>query len=195
MRYLFFGAMNVVVTWSSYALLVLAGVEPALSNAASWVIGVAFAFVVNKLYVFNSKSLAAMRVARESAGFAASRVVTGAIAIVSFPILYDLGMNQGLFGVDGFPARIAVSGVEIVLNYLLSKYMVFRKRGGEAGDDLDPSSLRRSRGRRRRGGSRSGPRSTRGRARWRSWRSFPSRRGRRGGRVRLPRTRRGRRRA
>ena len=57
MRYLFFGFLNVIVTWVSYAALVLVGIDINISNAASWVIGVAFAFVVNKLYVFNSRNM------------------------------------------------------------------------------------------------------------------------------------------
>ena len=125
MRYLFFGFLNVIVTWVSYAALVLLGVDPVISNAASWVIGVAFAFVVNKIYVFNSHSTDAVVVGKEATTFTVGRIITGIIAIVGFPILYELGMNQALLGVDGFLAKITVSVIEIVLNYFFSKYLVF----------------------------------------------------------------------
>ena len=125
MRYIFFGCLNVVVTWVSYAALVLAGVNPSISNAASWVIGVLFAFVVNKLYVFNSKTLETKTVGKEAATFTISRVITGIIAIVGFPILYALGMDQHILGVDGFAAKITVTVIETVLNYFFSKYLVF----------------------------------------------------------------------
>lgn len=128
MRYLFFGALNVLVTWVSYAALVLVGVDPVISNAASWVIGVAFAFVVNKLYVFNSKTKKAKTVGKEAVYFTVSRVITGAIAILGFPVLYDMGMDQSLMGVDGFLAKIVVSVIEIALNYVFSKYWTFRKK-------------------------------------------------------------------
>ncbi|MGI6009346.1 MAG: glycosyltransferase [Methanomethylophilus sp.] len=126
MRYLFFGFLNVVVTWASYALLVLAGIDPAISNVISWVIGVTFAFVVNKIYVFESKTREKKKVGREATYFTISRIITGCISIFGFPVLYDLGMDQTFLGVDGFVAKIFVSCVEIVLNYVFSKYWVFR---------------------------------------------------------------------
>lgn len=127
MRYIFFGCLNVLVTWVSYAALVLAGVDPSISNAASWVIGVAFAFVVNKIWVFNSKSVETKTVGKEAVSFTLGRIFTGIIAIVGFPILYDLGLNQHFMGVDGFLAKITVTVIETVLNYFISKYLVFRQ--------------------------------------------------------------------
>lgn len=127
-RYIFFGGLNVIVTWVSYAALVLAGIDPVLSNAASWVIGVVFAFIVNKLYVFGSKSLTFGVVARELVTFFGARIITGLIAIFGFPVLYDMGLNQSFMGVDGFIAKITVSVIEIALNYVFSKYYIFRKK-------------------------------------------------------------------
>lgn len=132
MRYAFFGFLNVVVTWVSYAALVLMGIPPIISNAASWVIGVSFAFIVNKLYVFNSKTKEAKQVGKEAASFTIGRVITGLVALLGFPILYDLGLNQSLMGVDGFVAKIIVSVIEIGLNYLFSKYLVFQKKTDDA---------------------------------------------------------------
>ena len=131
MRYLFFGFLNVVVTWISYAALVLLGVDINISNAASWVIGVAFAFVVNKLYVFNSKNMETKTVGKEAASFTIGRILTGLVASLGVPILYNLGLNQTLLGVDGFVAKITVSVLEILLNYLFSKYLVFNHKDKE----------------------------------------------------------------
>ncbi len=125
-RYIFFGGLNVVVTWVSYAVLVLIGVAPTISNAASWVIGVTFAFVVNKLYVFNSKTMETKAVGKEAASFTLGRIATGIIAIVGFPILYNLGLDQQLLGVDGFLSKITVTVIETALNYFISKYLVFK---------------------------------------------------------------------
>jgi len=128
-RYIFFGGLNVIVTWVSYAALVLAGIDPIISNAASWVIGVVFAFIVNKLYVFGSKSLTFSVVARELVSFFGARIITGLIAIIGFPILVkDCGLNQSFMGVDDFVAKITVSCIEIALNYVFSKYYIFRKK-------------------------------------------------------------------
>ncbi len=127
-RYLFFGGLNVVVTWLSYALFVVLGIDINVSNIASWILGVLFAFVMNKLYVFEARSMETMTVGKELVSFFGGRILTGVIAWVGFPLLYNLGMNQSLFGVDGFPAKILTSFVEIVLNYVISKYLVFKKK-------------------------------------------------------------------
>ena len=128
MRYLFFGGLNVVVTWVSYALLVVLGVDLNVSNIVSWVLGVLFAFAMNKLYVFEARSMETKTVGRELVSFIGGRIFTGVVAILGFPLLYGMGMDQSLFGVDGFPAKILTSFVEIALNYVISKYLVFYKK-------------------------------------------------------------------
>ena len=130
MRYLFFGGLNVVVTWLSYAALVVLGIDINVSNIVSWILGVLFAVVMNKIYVFEARSMETRTVGVELASFFGGRILTGVIAWVGFPLLYGLGMNQSLFGVDGFPAKILTSFIEIVLNYVISKYLVFKKRRG-----------------------------------------------------------------
>jgi putative flippase GtrA len=87
--------------------------------------------VVNKLYVFNSRNMETKTVGKEAASFTIGRILTGLVAIIGFPILYNLGLNQKLFGVDGFVAKITVSVLEILLNYLFSKYLVFNHKDKE----------------------------------------------------------------
>jgi len=103
------------------------GIDINISNALSWICAVIFAFVLNKWIVFLSRSLEKTVLAKEITSFFFFRIVTGVIAIVCFPILYHLGLNQALFGTDGFMAKVAVSVIEIVLNYFASKLVVFRK--------------------------------------------------------------------
>ncbi len=123
--YLIFGGFTTIISWVSYALFVFLGIDINLSNVLSWVCGVSFAFVTNKWFVFLSKSLEPKTVVREFGSFVGSRIVTGVIAMVLFPILYGLGLNQSLLGVDGFLSKIVTSIIEIVLNWILSKYLVF----------------------------------------------------------------------
>ena len=123
-----YGVLTTLVTWASYALFVNLGMELNLGNILSWICGVTFAFVTNKWFVFESKSLKTTKVLKELSLFVGARIFTGVIAWVLFPILLWLGMDQMLFGTEGFLAKIVVSVVEIVLNWVLSKYMVFRKK-------------------------------------------------------------------
>ena len=130
--YVFFGACTVVVSWVSYALLVMLGVEINISNILSWIFAVSFAFVINKWFVFLSRSVERKVLAVELGSFFLLRIVTGVIAILSFPILYSLGMDQSLFGIDGLIAKITVTIIEIALNYLASKFVVFRTKNKNA---------------------------------------------------------------
>lgn len=123
--YLIFGVLTTIVNWCTYALLVSCGLEINLSNIISWIVGVSFAFVVNKWFVFKSRILVPIVVLRELGSFFAARIVTGVIAIVLFPIVYALGMDQTMFGVDGFVAKIFTTVIEIILNWLFSKFLIF----------------------------------------------------------------------
>ncbi len=125
-RYIVFGVLNVVVTWFAYAIFVLVGISPVVSNALSWVVGVAVAFVCNKFWVFYSKSVERGTVEREALYFFFERIFTGVLAIVSFWLLYELGVDHSLFGVDGFFAKMITTAAEVALNFLISKYYVFR---------------------------------------------------------------------
>jgi putative flippase GtrA len=127
-RYVIFGVLNVLVTWVAYAIFVIAGIDPVISNGLSWVVGVIVAFICNKFWVFYSKSVARDTVEREAVTFLAERIFTGVLAIVTFWFLYDIGINQFIFGLEGFYAKILTSGMEIVLNFFISKYYVFKSR-------------------------------------------------------------------
>ena len=126
--YLICGAGTVFVSWGTYALFVWMGIEINASNILSWICAVAFAFVLNKWIVFRSRSLEKTVLAKEISSFFFLRIVTGVVAIIAFPILYNLGLNQPFFETDGFIAKVAVSIIEIFLNYFASKFIVFRKR-------------------------------------------------------------------
>ena len=58
--------------------------------------------------------------------FVGARLATGAIEILGLPLLYYIGMKQSLFGVEGFMAKIVVSVVVVLLNYVFSKLFIFR---------------------------------------------------------------------
>ena len=75
-----------------------------------------------------SRSVSVKVVITELGSFFGARALTGIVAIVLFPILYNVGLNQSLFGTDGFFAKIITSFLEIVLNWVFSKYLIFRHK-------------------------------------------------------------------
>ncbi len=126
--YLIFGGLTTIVSWVTYALFVHLGIEINVSNILSWTCGVLFAFTTNKWFVFMSKSVSAKTLLYELGSFFSARIFTGIIAWILFPILIFIGLDQSLFNTDGFLAKIITSIIEIVLNWLFSKYVVFRKK-------------------------------------------------------------------
>lgn len=144
--YLFWGVMTTLVSWLSYALFELifhsvpgqlfgVALSIQLANVLSWICAVLFAYVTNKLWVFDSKSWEASVVWPELLKFLSARAATGVLEVVGVPLLVRLGLDQTLLGREGFVAKILVSVVVIVLNYVLSKLVVFRKDRERRQDD------------------------------------------------------------
>ncbi|MDR1130830.1 MAG: GtrA family protein [Oscillospiraceae bacterium] len=98
-----------------------------LAGAIAWVAAVSFAFVTNKLWVFRSRVWRAGLVASEALTFFGGRLATGLLEIVAVPALVSWGFDTALFGVDGLPAKILISVVIVILNYILSKFISFRR--------------------------------------------------------------------
>ncbi len=126
--YLFFGVATTLVNFLVYSVLFgTFGIEMTLSNGFAWVTAVLFSFMTNKTFVFESKSKKIGAVAFEFLSFVGARVVTGIIEIVTPTLLYSIGFDFELFGIAGFGAKASVSVVVIILNYVFSKLLVFKK--------------------------------------------------------------------
>lgn len=133
--YLVFGVLTTVVSWGSYAVfesvfkkaIVDVNVLVAVANVLSWVTAVLFAYITNKLFVFESKSFKPTILFKELGLFVGSRLISGAVEWVGVPLLVWLGLNQTIFGVEGMVAKVLVSVIVVILNYILSKLIVFKK--------------------------------------------------------------------
>lgn len=143
LNYLIFGVLTTAVSWVTFSLFVKAiGMSVGVGNVLSWICAVAFAFVTNKLFVFESKTWKPTVALRELVSFVGSRLLTGVIEWIGVPFLSTHGLTYQLFGVKGLLAKMVVSIVVIILNYVLSKFLVFVKKGGaksepdENADDL-----------------------------------------------------------
>jgi putative flippase GtrA len=128
--YLIFGVGTTAVNWIIYTVLVALGnvVNLTLANIIAWVGAVAFAYITNKLWVFESKSWNPKIVWKELGMFLGARIFSGIFEIGLFPVLVWLGMNQAIFGVEGMLAKVVISVLVIVLNYIFSKLLVFKKK-------------------------------------------------------------------
>ena len=128
-NYLIFGGLTTVVSWGTYSLFVKAiGMSVGVGNILSWICAVLFAFVTNKLFVFESKTWQPATALREFVSFIGARLATGVIEWFGVPYFSTHGLTHPLFGVKGLLAKVVVSIVVIILNYLFSKFLVFFKK-------------------------------------------------------------------
>ncbi|MCI6020615.1 MAG: GtrA family protein [[Bacteroides] pectinophilus] len=127
--YLIFGVLttiiNIVVFWLAQRELALVMSEDAASlvgNVIAWVISVAIAFVTNKLFVFESKSMAFKVVMAELTGFVIARLLSLAFDEgFMFVAIVLLGMNSLL-------AKIISNVFVVIINYVLSKFFIFKNK-------------------------------------------------------------------
>ena len=121
--YLFFGGLttlvNYIVYLPCYNLLHLSG---AVSNAVAWVAAVAFAYLTNKPFVFNSHDWSAKTVIPELTKFVSCRIGSGLLETAIIFVLVDW------LGLDGNVIKLATSVLVVILNYVASKMLVFRKK-------------------------------------------------------------------
>ena len=134
--YLVFGVLTTVVNWGSYAVFEISLetfitdtiLLSSVANVPSWITAVLFAFITNKLWVFESRSFKGTLLLKELGAFVASRLITGAIEGFGVPLLMIAGLNQSILGIEGMLAKVLISVIVVILNYILSKLLVFRKK-------------------------------------------------------------------
>lgn len=121
--YLFFGVMttlvNYIVYLPCYNLLHLTG---ALSNAIAWVAAVAFAYLTNKPFVFKSHDWSAKTVIPELTKFVGCRIGSGLAETAIIFVTVDL------LDLNGNIVKLLTSVLVVILNYVASKLVVFRKK-------------------------------------------------------------------
>lgn len=129
---MFWGCATTVVSWGTYGLFEKGlGLGITVANVLSWVCAVSFAYITNKLFVFQSKSWKREIVVKEFGLFISSRLFTGVVEMVMVPLCVYLGMNQSIFGIEGAVSKIFISVIVIILNYICSKLFVFKKKNEE----------------------------------------------------------------
>ena len=121
--YVLFGAgttlVNILVYGGATRLLRL---DEMAANVLAWFLSVLFAYVTNRTWVFDSGVTGFSALIKEAGSFFAARVATG---------LMDQGIMflcvKALHFPD-LPVKIASNVLVIILNYVFSKWLVFRKK-------------------------------------------------------------------
>ena len=121
--YLFFGGLTTVVNYLVYLPCYnLLGFSGTVSNVIAWIAAVAFAYLTNKPFVFKSHDWSAKTVLPELTKFVGCRVGSGLLETAIIFVTVDL------LGLNGNLIKVATSVLVVVLNYIGSKLLVFRKK-------------------------------------------------------------------
>ncbi len=144
--YLVFGVLTTVVNLVVFKIfdIILGDKLLLLTNFIAWVAAVAFAYVTNKLLVFNSKSWSPSTLKAELPAFIGARMLTlgieeaGLFVFITWLAFDKYGISLA-FLTDGnatfdiriggtMLVKIAIAVVVVITNYVLSKLIIFRKK-------------------------------------------------------------------
>lgn len=135
--YVVFGVLTTVVNFVVFWIFskILGDDLYLVNNAVAWVISVIFAYVTNKLWVFDSKSWALKIVAKEVVEFVAARLFSFGVEEGGLLLFVNvLGFDEYSVTLFGFEitgqliAKVILAVIVVILNYFFSKFVIFAKK-------------------------------------------------------------------
>lgn len=120
--YLFFGGLTTVgcifIFWLCTSIL---HINELIANVIAWVCGVLFAFFTNRKWVFEAHTKSVSDFLKQLYSFSGGRLVTLAIEeVIILVFVTMLHVNRML-------VKIVAQVIVIVLNFVISKWVVFKK--------------------------------------------------------------------
>ena len=127
LAYLFFGVVTTVLNMAGYYVCYhLWGWSSDASTVTAWILAVAVAFVTNKPLVFGSTDWSVQVLVKEIWSFLGCRIGTGVVELVMMHVLVEA------MGLPGMLMKFLTNVVVVILNYIASKLVVFRKNDRQA---------------------------------------------------------------
>lgn len=120
--YLFFGGLTTVVSIGSFVVCnMFFLINELISNAISWILAVTFAYITNRIWVFNSNAKG-KSIVREVVTFFSGRFTTFIVEeIILFIFITLLSFN-------GLVVKTLAQIFVLVSNYFISKVFVFSEK-------------------------------------------------------------------
>jgi putative flippase GtrA len=120
--YLIFGVLTTIVSIVSYYIFYdIYNLSNVTSNIISWFLSVGFAFFTNKLFVFESKKWNKNAI-KEAFNFGLCRLGSGLLELAIMYVCVDLLLFNGTI------MKAITSFLIIVINYIASKLIIFKKK-------------------------------------------------------------------
>lgn len=131
--YVLCGVLTTLVDWLVFALLnEHLKTDYRVATALSWLCAVIFAYIVNKLVVFKNYQFQPARLFKEWWSFFAARAVSGVMVMVMMVFFVDVLLWKNIYlgnlTLGVYLAKAIVSVINLVVNYVFSKWWIFKKR-------------------------------------------------------------------
>ena len=129
--YLIVGVMTTVFAWAIrflWNIVFYAGtahplpVQTTILTIVEFIAGVSFAYPTNRKWVFRSTN---PNILKEAAGFVSARLTTLVIQMLLNLVIINL------LHVNFYVATVVIGIIVVILNYVFSKLLVFRKKNAE----------------------------------------------------------------
>lgn len=121
--YVFFGGLTTLVNWGLYWLFAdFLSLSYLLSTAVAQLAAILFAYITNRIWVFDSKVHGLRGIACEIAKFFGCRAVSFVLDLLCMYVGVDL------LKIDDMLMKLLANVIVIIANYVLSKLFVFRKK-------------------------------------------------------------------
>ncbi|RAP51841.1 MAG: hypothetical protein BZ133_02220 [Methanosphaera sp. SHI613] len=116
--YVIFGILTTVVNIVVYYLFGdILGVNYVISNIIAWFLSVLFAYVTNRIWVFESKN---DNILKEVVLFFGGRAFSGVVDTLLMVLFIEVLL------VGDFVSKIIIQVIVVILNYVISKLIVFK---------------------------------------------------------------------
>ena len=130
-NYMIFGGLATLVNFISYYIFARTlNVDEVISSGLSWFCAVLFAYVTNKLFVFESKKDSKKEMIKEMISFFLARIVSGALCDVG-----TFALMVKVLNINDIIAKLVTQVMVVIVNYIFSK-LIFKKENKNLEENL-----------------------------------------------------------
>ena len=122
-QYIIWGALSAVLNVGLFQILILGSVDYRIANLITIIVVKIFCYVTNKFFVFRTPYEGLKVLLKEMLAFIFARGVTSILDYVGVLVLVELVNCREML------SKCIMAVVVVVVNYLFSKFFVFKKKG------------------------------------------------------------------
>lgn len=135
--YVVFGVLTTLVNFGAFWIFtkILGENLYLINNAIAWIIAVIFAYITNKLWVFDSKSFKFKVLIKEFTSFVVARLFSFGVEELGIWLFVDiLSFGERSFNIFNLTisgqmiAKVFLAVIVVIMNYFFSKFIIFAKK-------------------------------------------------------------------